>query len=279
MRLNSIVDTLEHSQQLKVFLCHSSGDKAVVRNLYGKLRDDGVNPWLDEEELLPGQDWNQEIRKAIRDSHIIIICLSRESIAKSGYVQKEIRRALDVAEEQPAGTIFLIPLKLEECGVPEQFSHLQWVNYFEEKGYERLIRALRSRARTLGISSSPSSEVKGAAKKPVSFNVGRLFLDKNRAITFGLTRDYNSDATEYWQLDFILSKVTYIDYRIQVELHVEVGKGKHNKAERLAKVGLNEEQINLLGGAIADRAKDLQSGTTKDTKIENLLRRLLDIVG
>jgi hypothetical protein len=31
--------------QLRVFLCHSSGDKASVRDLYRKLRNDGVEPW------------------------------------------------------------------------------------------------------------------------------------------------------------------------------------------------------------------------------------------
>jgi hypothetical protein len=36
------------------------------------------------------------------------------------YYKKEIKFALDEAEKQPEGTIFLIPLKLEECDVPER---------------------------------------------------------------------------------------------------------------------------------------------------------------
>lgn len=51
--------------QLQVFLCHSSGDKDAVRTLYQQLRREGVKPWLDEEDLLPGQNWDQEIREAI----------------------------------------------------------------------------------------------------------------------------------------------------------------------------------------------------------------------
>lgn len=50
-----------------------------------------------------------------------------------------------MADEQPEGTIFLIPLKLEECEVPERLSEWQWVNLFEERGFERLMRALRTR--------------------------------------------------------------------------------------------------------------------------------------
>ncbi|MEK6752410.1 MAG: toll/interleukin-1 receptor domain-containing protein, partial [Chloroflexota bacterium] len=49
------------SRPLRVFLCHSSNDKPAVRELYQKLRaEPWIEPWLDEEELYPGQDWNME---------------------------------------------------------------------------------------------------------------------------------------------------------------------------------------------------------------------------
>jgi hypothetical protein len=61
-------------------------------------------------------------------------------------VLKEITIALDVADEQPEDTIFLIPVRLEECSVPDRLSRWQWVNLFEARGYERLRRALQVRA-------------------------------------------------------------------------------------------------------------------------------------
>ena len=98
---------------LSVFLCHSSGDKPVVHLLYRWLAtQDGIKPWLDEEELLPGQDWEREIRSAVREADLILVCLSRGSVNKAGFVQREIRIALDVANEQPSGTMFLIPIRL-----------------------------------------------------------------------------------------------------------------------------------------------------------------------
>jgi hypothetical protein len=132
---------------LKVFLCHASSDKTKVRKLYKDLSNlDYVDPWLDEEKLLPGEDWRREIPKAIRASDAVIVCLSRSSITKSGYVQTEIKFALDIADEQPEDTIFLIPLKFEECEVPERLSRWQWVNYFDESGYKKLSAALKKRA-------------------------------------------------------------------------------------------------------------------------------------
>ncbi len=137
-----------NTQSLQVFLCHSSDDKPAVRELYHRLINDGINPWLDEENLLPGQDWQIEIPKAVRNSDIVIVCLSKKSITKAGYIQKEIKHALDVADEQPEGTIYIIPIKLEECDVPERLRRWQWVNLFDDNGYRRLINSLTIRAKT-----------------------------------------------------------------------------------------------------------------------------------
>jgi len=139
------------SPRLKVFLCHSSADKTAIRDLYERLNTDGFDPWLDEEDLLPGQKWELEIPRAVKDSHIVLVCLSIGFVAKRGYLQKEITLALDVADAQLEDDIFVIPLKLEECEIPERLSRFQGVNYFEERGYERLIKSLRSRAESLEI--------------------------------------------------------------------------------------------------------------------------------
>jgi hypothetical protein len=130
---------------LEVFLCHSSEDKVRVRQLYRRLTHDGINCWLDEECLLPGQDWEREIRKALRRATHVLVCISESSVGKSGYVQKELRAALDIADEQPDDSIFLIPVRLELCEIPERLRRLQWVDLFGEYGYERLVRSLRLR--------------------------------------------------------------------------------------------------------------------------------------
>ena len=131
---------------LRVFLCHASGDKALVRNLYKSLKQDGFEPWLDEEDLVPGQDWEAEIRKTVRSSGVVLVCLSSRAVNKEGFVQKEIKIALDCADEKPPGTNFLIPAKLEKCPVPDRLSHLHWVDLTEATGCNKLLVALRMRA-------------------------------------------------------------------------------------------------------------------------------------
>src|SRR5689334_12670810 len=89
----------ESQRSLRAFLCHASDDKLHVRTLYNQLRAEGIDPWLDKENLLPGQDWQQEIRNTMRIMDAVIVCLSQNSINKVGFIQKEIAFALDRAEE------------------------------------------------------------------------------------------------------------------------------------------------------------------------------------
>jgi hypothetical protein len=104
-----------------------------------------VNPWLDEEDLLPGQDWDHEVMRAIAKSDVVVICLSNNSLTRHGYVQKEIRRALDAAQERPPDAIYLIPARIENCEVPERLVHIQYVDLFVETGYSRLMKSIRAR--------------------------------------------------------------------------------------------------------------------------------------
>ena len=130
------------------WFCQASAHYSAVSThdipkLYQRLLRDGFDVWLDEEKLLPGQDWNREITHAVRNADTVIICLSPSSVTKSGYYQKEIRMTLDAADEKPDGAIFLIPARLEECTVPDRISRFQWVDLYKADGYDRLIKALR----------------------------------------------------------------------------------------------------------------------------------------
>ncbi len=141
------------TRPLKVFLCHASADKPAVHKLYHYLKERKMDPWLDAENLLPGQNWQVEIPRALLSSDVIIICLSNRSVDKEGYVQKEIKFALDKALEMPEGRIFLIPARLEECDLPHSLSTYHYVNLFEEDGYCRLLKSLRLRAEQIGATS------------------------------------------------------------------------------------------------------------------------------
>jgi hypothetical protein len=155
----------ETKRPLKVFLCHAHADREPVRALYARLKREGVDVWLDKEKLLPGQDWELEIRKAVREADVVVVCLSKQ-FNQAGFRQKEVKLALDTANEKPEGEIFIIPARLEECDNLESLRKWHWVDLFESDGYEMLIRALNVRASSIGVALSPKNEKPALEKKP-----------------------------------------------------------------------------------------------------------------
>ena len=130
-----------NGRPLKVFLCHGSEDKPAMRELRNNLLTAGVEPWLDEEELLPGHDWRLEIQRALRRTDIALVCLSNKTVSKTGFVQREVKEALDAAAERPEGQIFIIPARLDHCQLPDSLRKWQWVDLYEQDGFDKLIRA------------------------------------------------------------------------------------------------------------------------------------------
>ncbi len=154
----------------RIFLAHASEDKPAVRQLYRELRARGFEPWLDVEDLLPGQVWKTEIPKAIRDAGVFLACLSSRSVAKVGYVNTEFRLALAAFGQRPPGSIYLIPVRLDACDVPDLqipdlglgLRDVHWVDLFAEDGLDRLVRALKD-----GAGIAPASSASTAAFVPL----------------------------------------------------------------------------------------------------------------
>ncbi len=160
---------MPEKSEVQIFLAHASEDKEKVRELHQKLQQEGYRPWLDEEDLLPGQYWKEEIPRAIKSSDIFIACLSKQSITKTGYVQKEFRLALNYCAERPQEDIYLIPLKFNDCQIPnlrqEDYGiallDYQWLDYYKPDGFGKLIKAIEhQRANMKPVASqSPNGTV------------------------------------------------------------------------------------------------------------------------
>jgi hypothetical protein len=141
----------DNNRKLRVFLCHASQDKPVVRELHQRLLAEGwIDPWLDEEKLLPGQDWDIEIEKAVESTDVVIVLLSNNSVTKEGYIQKELRFVLDISNEKPDETIFVIPVRLDDCSIPRRLKKWQYVDYFpsgrKDWALKRLFQSLETRS-------------------------------------------------------------------------------------------------------------------------------------
>lgn len=126
-----------------IFLSYAKEDVVKVENIYRKLRTAGFNPWIDTQNIVPGELWEQSIRKAIRKADFFFACISKNSIIKQGMIQKETKTALSVWEELLENDIYLIPIRLEDCPVPEPLKRFQWINLFEQDGWDKLFAGIR----------------------------------------------------------------------------------------------------------------------------------------
>jgi hypothetical protein len=136
----------EAARAFRPFISYASEDRLVARDIYNRLKQSDMQPWLDERDIPLGTEWEAMIQSAIRDAHIVLVLLSSISIEKKGYFQKEVTFALERAKEQPELRPFILPVKLEDVAVPPLLAEWQWVNWYEERGQDRLIDTLRSLA-------------------------------------------------------------------------------------------------------------------------------------
>ena len=131
-------------------MCYSSEDTILVHEVYKKLKaEEWISPWFNKEEILPGQAWEMEIERTLEKAGAVIVFISNNSVRKEGYVQKELKLVLDNADKKPYGTIFVIPLCLDDCTPPNALKQVEWANYFplekREEQYQRVLRSLKIR--------------------------------------------------------------------------------------------------------------------------------------
>jgi len=113
---------------LQVFISYAKEDQQAALTYYDLLSQEGTSPWLDIKKLLPGQNWEAEIERAFSDSHVVILLLSQRSVNKRGFVQREANDAVDRLRYKQPTDIYVIPLLLEPCDVPNQIAkRLQYI--------------------------------------------------------------------------------------------------------------------------------------------------------
>ena len=149
----------------RIFISYAKEDAAFAKKLYDDLKTAGADPWLDSVNLLPGQDWELEIKKAVRDCTYFLAVISERSVEKKGYVQKELRLAIDVLDELPPGKVYVIPARLDDSQPAHQrLGKLHWVDLFPsyDDGLSKIKRSLRLGP---GDSSKPAPPISPRPKR------------------------------------------------------------------------------------------------------------------
>ena len=136
----------EDSQKL-VFISYAREDAVAAERIADAINSSGLRAWFDTRHLRGGSRWKLEIATVIRKADFFVAVLSARSVGKRGFVQHEIREALEVALSIPESQIFIVPVRLDPCEPSHPaFQEFQWIDFFPDwsVGIRRLIQDLHA---------------------------------------------------------------------------------------------------------------------------------------
>ena len=145
------------NQNVRVFINYAHEDSQGAQRLYKDLKNIGLDPWLDTESILPGQNWETAIHEAIMKSRYFIPLFSTMSVGKRGIYLKEFKFAVEELQKFPAGEIFAIPARLDNCEIPyEELRSIDRIDLFPSwnDGLQKILEATGIKNRKLGNETS-----------------------------------------------------------------------------------------------------------------------------
>lgn len=129
-------------QKLHVFFIYTHRDIDAAKSIARTLSDNGYFPWLFDEQVVPGEVLTTVLARALEMSTVVLVVVSK-NLLESRYATVEMKKALEALHQPQAQLRSIIPVRLDDSEVPEDLSHIQWVDMREEDGTSRLLAGLK----------------------------------------------------------------------------------------------------------------------------------------
>jgi TIR domain len=156
-----------------VFLSYCRDDFAPVSRLRRALETEGHPVWWDD-KIKGGEDWKASVRAAMRGAYAVIICFSSKTAARySSGIYSELNDAIEIFADLPPHSIFLIPVLLSTCELPDvrlapntDLRDIQTVKLFgrgRREGLRKLMESLQAARERRDKSKIAKWEVAGSS--------------------------------------------------------------------------------------------------------------------
>lgn len=133
----------EEKKAANTFISYARIDVDIVESIYGMLLYKNHHPWMDIHDIHGGENWLRAIYKAIEKSDIFIAVLSNNSVSRRGIIQKELKKALDKWDGMLPDDIYIIPIRIDDCPIPELLKHIQILEWNNGNGEKKLLEAIK----------------------------------------------------------------------------------------------------------------------------------------
>jgi len=161
---------MPREKRYDVFLSHNSADKPAVEYLAQRLRQEGLEPFLDKWHLVPGDPWQEALEEALDQSRTCAVFLGPEGLGP--WENEEMRVALNQRVRDPDFRV--IPVLLPNAQMPERgrlppfLARLTWVDFRagldDADAFHRLVCGIK------GVAPGPAG---GEVAPPERERVGR----------------------------------------------------------------------------------------------------------
>ncbi len=287
---------MSDSKNPKVFISHATEDKdRFVIDFAKKLRKTGIDAWVDEWEMLPGDSLVDKIfNQGLSNADFFIIVLSNVSISKP-WVMEELNHA--VIKRIESGTK-IIPVVIDECEVPEALKSILWIKILELENYEDSFNKIKDQifgnslkpelGNVPNYTSEEIIELNGLNKTDSKIlKILGDFTIQNNESHIDIEEMFCSDNKFELNLKTVLGSIEILEDEYLIDYHETT----NSRTCRLTKYGLHEYcksfmsnyegLIDEIGGLIVNeevlKNSELSSRTNKPIiLIDNILDLLED---
>ena len=139
--------------EFDVFLSHNSADKPEVLKLDAKLREMGLNPWLDARHLIPGEPWGPAIERALGNSDTCAVIVGPNGFGNVHEDELWVAYQHGIESKQSDRRFRIIPILLptatrgDRAKLPKFLTANTWVEFSraidDPLALDRLVKAIR----------------------------------------------------------------------------------------------------------------------------------------
>jgi hypothetical protein len=152
------------------FFSYSRTDSEFALRLAGDLKAAGLNVWLDQLDIVPGQQWDRAVEEELTRSPRMLVILSPSSI-ESANVMDEVSFALEQRKT-------VIPVIHADCRIPYRLRRLQHVDFTKDYA-----RGLSDLLKALGSGPEEEEEVQLQQKRKLDSEQARREQNRKRVVS------------------------------------------------------------------------------------------------